>query len=203
MKRGIRYDFTLLALLLIPVGVAMNFVGYQLSSALKLPIWIDQVGTCFVSMIAGPWVGVVMALLGNIVNGMLVPTAIPFAIVAMTNAFFVGFFSRFKFYSNIFTAIIACVIVNIVTAVPSAFVTTFVFGGATGAGSDLITAAFLAAGKALIWSSIQANLIEGTFSVAFDFVIAWVLVKSLPDRYLVKLNYGRPYIKNKEALKYA
>lgn len=87
MKRGIRYDFTLLALLLIPVGVAMNFVGYQLSSALKLPIWIDQVGTCFVSMIAGPWVGVVMALLGNIVNGMLVPTAIPFAIVAMTNAF--------------------------------------------------------------------------------------------------------------------
>lgn len=52
LKRGLRYDFDLLALLLIPVGVALNFVGYQLSAALKLPVWIDQVGTCFVSMIA-------------------------------------------------------------------------------------------------------------------------------------------------------
>lgn len=33
------------------------------------------------------------------------------------------------------------------------------FGGATGAGSDLLTAVFLAAGKALLWSTIQANLV--------------------------------------------
>ena len=203
LKRGLRYDFDLLALLLIPVGVALNFVGYQLSAALKLPVWIDQVGTCFVSMIAGPWVGMVMALLGNIINGMLIPTAIPFALVAMTNALFVGYFSRFKFFSNIFTAVIACAIVNVATAVPSAIVTTFVFGGATGAGSDLLTAVFLAAGKALLWSTIQANLVGGTFSVAFNFTIAWLLVRRLPDRFLIKLNYGRPYIKNRKALIYA
>lgn len=203
LKRGLRYDFDLLALLLIPVGVALNFVGYQLSAALKLPVWIDQVGTCFVSMIAGPWVGMVMALLGNIINGMLIPTAIPFAFVAMTNALFVGYFSRFKFFSNIFTAVIACAIVNVATAVPSAIVTTFVFGGATGAGSDLLTAVFLAAGKALLWSTIQANLVGGTFSVAFNFTIAWLLVRRLPDRFLIKLNYGRPYIKNRKALIYA
>lgn len=203
MRRGIKYDFNLLALLIIPVGVALNFVGYQLSAALKLPIWLDQVGTWFVSLIAGPWVGIVMALLGNIVNGMLIPTAIPFALVAMVNALFIGIFSRFKFFNNIITVIIACIIINIATAVPSAFVTTFVFGGATGSGSDLITAAFLAAGKALLWSSIQANLVEGTFSVVFDFFIAWMLVRRLPDRFLVKLNYGLPYIKDKEALKYA
>ena len=32
MKRGIRYDFSLLALLLIPVGVSLSVVGYQLST---------------------------------------------------------------------------------------------------------------------------------------------------------------------------
>lgn len=41
-----------------------------------------------------------MALLGNIINGMLIPTAIPFALVAMTNALFVGYFSRFKFLAT-------------------------------------------------------------------------------------------------------
>ena len=32
MKRGIKYDFSLLALLLIPVGVSLSVVGYQLST---------------------------------------------------------------------------------------------------------------------------------------------------------------------------
>lgn len=75
MKRGIRYDFSLLALLLIPVGVSLNVVGYQLSTILKLPVFVDQIGTIMVSMIAGPWIGLLTGLLGNVVNGMLNPIA--------------------------------------------------------------------------------------------------------------------------------
>ena len=55
MKRGIKYDFSLLALLLVPVGVSLSVVGYQMSTILKLPIFVDQIGTILVSMIAGPW----------------------------------------------------------------------------------------------------------------------------------------------------
>ncbi len=41
MKRGIKYDFSLLAILLIPVGVSLGVVGYQLSTILKLPTFVD------------------------------------------------------------------------------------------------------------------------------------------------------------------
>lgn len=54
MKRGLKYDFSLMALVLIPVGVSINVVGYQMSQILKLPVFIDQIGTILVSMITGP-----------------------------------------------------------------------------------------------------------------------------------------------------
>lgn len=71
MKRGLKYDFTLMALVLVPVGVSISVVGYQMSTILKLPIFVDQIGTILVSMIAGPWVGMVTGLLSNVVNGMI------------------------------------------------------------------------------------------------------------------------------------
>lgn len=92
MKRGLKYDFSLMALVLIPVGVSINVVGYQMSQILKLPIFIDQIGTILVSMITGPWVGMVTGLLGNVVNGMIYPTAFGYAIVSMLIGFVSGFF---------------------------------------------------------------------------------------------------------------
>ena len=37
----VKNDFTLISVLLIPVAVAINFVGGQLAMALKLPIYLD------------------------------------------------------------------------------------------------------------------------------------------------------------------
>lgn len=141
MKRGIRYDFSLLALLLIPVGVSLSVVGYQLSTILKFPIFIDQIGTVFVSMIGGPWVGLVTGLMGNVVNGMLNPVSFAYAFTSMSIGLVSGFLSRWKWYTNIIGTIAACLVLNVISATVSAMVTIFVFGGVTGAGTDLVTAA--------------------------------------------------------------
>lgn len=58
-KYSIKEDFSMLALLIIPVGVAVNFVGGQLASILKLPMYLDTIGTIFAAMLCGPWVGAV------------------------------------------------------------------------------------------------------------------------------------------------
>lgn len=202
MKRGLRYDFGLQALLLIPVGVSLNVVGYQLCTILKLPVFIDQIGTYLVSMVAGPWVGLLTGFLGNLVNGMLNPVAIPYALVSMSIGLFAGYFSRFKFFTNIIGIIIACAVLTIVSAATAAIVTVFMLGGITGAGTDLVTAAFLAAGKQL-WNSVfSTNIITGTINTVLNLAISFFVVKRIPPRFLIKLNYGRPYIR-KEAFKYA
>lgn len=194
MKRGLRYDFTLHALMLIPVGVSLNVVGYQLCTILKLPVFVDMIGTYLVAMIAGPWVGLATGLLGNVVNGMLNPIAIPFGLVSMSVGLVAGYFSRWHFFKNIFGMILSFVVLTIVSAFSSAIVTVFLFGGITGAGTDIVTAAFLATGKQL-WNSVMStNMITGTINTILNFAISYLVVRRVPDRFLVKLNYGSIYI---------
>lgn len=50
-------DFSLMASLLIPVAVGINFTGFGIVKLLGLPIFLDSIGTVFISLIAGPWVG--------------------------------------------------------------------------------------------------------------------------------------------------
>ena len=188
-----------MALVLIPVGVSINVVGYQMSQILKLPVFIDQIGTILVSMITGPWVGMVTGLLGNVVNGMIYPTAFGYAIVSMLVGFVSGFLSRWRWYSNVVGVVIGCALLNVVSSVSAAVVTVFMFGGVTGAGTDLLTAAFVASGQALWDSVLTTNVISGTVHTIVNFAIAWIIVRRIPDRFLVKLNYGLPYIKKKGA----
>lgn len=195
MKRGIKYDFSLLALLLIPVGVSLNVVGYQLSTILKLPVFVDQIGTIMVSMIAGPWIGLLTGLLGNVVNGMLNPIAIGFSVVSMSIGFVSGYLSKWKFYTNLFGVIVSCILLTVISAFSAAIVTVFLFGGVTGAGTDLITATFLATGKELWNSVVSTNLISGSINTILNFSISWLIIKRMPDRFLIKFNYGEPYIK--------
>jgi energy-coupling factor transport system substrate-specific component len=46
-------DFTTRAWVLIPVGVGINFVGGTLVTVLKLPIFLDTIGTILVALLAG------------------------------------------------------------------------------------------------------------------------------------------------------
>ena len=200
MKRGIRYDFSLLALLLIPVGVSLSVVGYQLSTILKFPIFIDQIGTVFVSMLGGPWVGLVTGLMGNVVNGMLNPVSFAYAFTSMSIGLVSGFLSRWKWYTNIIGTIAACLVLNVISATVSAMVTIFVFGGVTGAGTDLVTAAFLAAGSAMVQSVLSTNLLTGMAAMIIDVGVSWIILRRLPDRFLVKLNYGMHYVRNRKAI---
>ncbi|TQQ85349.1 ECF transporter S component [Peptacetobacter hominis] len=197
MKKGLKYDFTLLGILLIPVGVSLNVVGYQLSTVLKLPIFVDQIGTVLVAMLAGPWVGMLTGFLANVVNGMLNPVAIVYSLVAILNGLIIGYASRFKLLTNIIGTIITCAVMNVVGSVVGGLITVFVFGGATGVGTDILAAGLVAAGQALFASVLTVNLITGTFGVMVNVGISWTIVRKLPDRFLVKLNYGMPYVKRK------
>ena len=51
---------------LIPVCVALNIVGGYIASALRLPVYLDMIGTAISAIVLGPWWG---ALVGVLTNG--------------------------------------------------------------------------------------------------------------------------------------
>ena len=81
MKNKMSKDnFSLMVILLIPVAIAINIVGGQLTSVLKIPVDLDTIGVILVGLLAGPIPAAVTGVLTNLINGIFDPTLIPYAI---------------------------------------------------------------------------------------------------------------------------
>ena len=52
-----------LAWFLVPIGVAVNFIGGTIILLLKLPIYLDSIGTIIVGALCGAWPGVIVGLI--------------------------------------------------------------------------------------------------------------------------------------------
>ncbi len=94
-------QFDTRTLVLIPIAIAINIIlGQAVASALKVPIYLDSIGTILVGVLAGPIAGAVTGFLANILWTYVVPPpfhsdfAAPFAIVAAVIGLMAGAFGR-------------------------------------------------------------------------------------------------------------
>ncbi len=200
-KYSIKTDFTMLAILIIPIAVAVNFVGGQLASLLKLPFYLDTIGTIFAAMLCGPWVGAVAGTLTNVVTGIANPVNFAFIPVNLILGLVVGFLARAKMFNVWWKWIISMVIMALTSIITAAPIVVMVFGGVTGSGTSLITAAAMAAGTN-IWASVIGT--EGVFTVVdriISYALSYLVIKVIPDRTLVKFGCGMNYIKTKDTTK--
>ncbi len=198
-KYSIKEDFSMLAILIIPIAVAVNFVGGQMASLLKLPMYLDTIGTIFAGMLCGPWVGAVAGGLTNIVTGIANPVNFAFIPVNVLVGLVTGFLARGNMFSNWWKWLISMVIMAITSIASAAPIVVLVYGGVTGSGTSIITATAMAAG-ANIWAAVIGT--EGVFTVLdriISFAISILVIRVIPDRTLVKYGCGANYIKKKPA----
>jgi hypothetical protein len=60
--------FSTRVIVLMPVAIAINIVlGYTVQTVLKLPIYLDSIGTILVGVLAGPLAGAITGLLANLI----------------------------------------------------------------------------------------------------------------------------------------
>ena len=75
-----RRHFSSQALVLIVISIAINMIGGQLASMVKLPIFLDSIGTLISAVLLGPVIGMLTGLLTNLLWGLLTdPIAAAFA----------------------------------------------------------------------------------------------------------------------------
>ncbi|PKM73373.1 MAG: ECF transporter S component [Firmicutes bacterium HGW-Firmicutes-16] len=197
-KYSIKKDFSMIAILIIPIAVAVNFVGGQLASLLKLPMYLDTIGTIFAAMLCGPWVGATAGVLTNVVTGIANPVNFAFIPVNLLVGLVTGYLARGNMFSVWWKWILSMFIMAIVSIASAAPIVVLVYGGVTGGGTSLITATAMAAGVN-IWAAVIGT--EGIFTVLdriISFVISWLVIRVIPDRTLVKFGCGNLYIKKKK-----
>lgn len=92
-------DLSTATLALMPVAIAINIAVGAIVVVLRLPIYLDSIGTVLVGVVAGPWAGALTGLLANLIWAILPvpggagPTVAFFAPVAAVIGLMAGFWA--------------------------------------------------------------------------------------------------------------
>lgn len=104
---SITRQFDTRTIVLIPIAIAINIVlGQTVAAALKVPIYLDSIGTILVGVLAGPIAGAVTGGLANLIWTYVLPApfhsdyAAPFFIVAVEIGLLAGIFGRLGFFRS-------------------------------------------------------------------------------------------------------
>ena len=185
---GFKREFNTMTLVMIPVAIAINIAVGQLALLIKVPLYLDSIGTILVGVLAGPWAGALTGFLSSVVwtlTGLYTP-AIAFAGVAAIIGALAGVFGRAGWPNVWWKAILAGLLTGLTAAVLSAPIATYVFGGVMGSGTDAVVAMARSFGL----DSLGANIAQGTFSDPMDkmasYLIVFLVLRALPLRFLAR-----------------
>lgn len=187
-QQTIREQFAGAALPAIAFGAGLNLVIGQVVTLLKLPLYLDSIGTVLIAIIFGPLAGIASGIIAAIVGGIFINPFLPYYIpVVFAIGGLAGFLARHGFFRTLPKVILGGVLQAILAAMIAAPITTFLFGGITMSGTSFIVAYLRATGETLLKSVILAGLaaepIDKTATYILAFVIARRLPKSLLDRF--------------------
>ncbi|WP_152354682.1 ECF transporter S component [Brachybacterium subflavum] len=191
LARRIREDFSLMAILIIPIAIAINFVGGSLALALKLPLYLDSIGTFLVAMLAGPFVGALTGFLSLAFVSATDPTSLPWTVQAAVVGAMVGWLARRGLLRRPLGVVATIILVILVSVTGVVLIRLLVFGGFTTNGSSVIAAVMVAAGVPMIPAQFASSFVSELPDKTLSILLALVVIRSMSDRYLIKFSNGR------------
>jgi energy-coupling factor transport system substrate-specific component len=183
-------------LVLMAAAIVINIVVGQIVTWLKLPVFLDSIGTVLVAIMAGPIAGAIVGTLSNLIWGLIFnPVAAAFFPVALVIGLSAGILARYGWFTNLWKTVVAGVIISIASTIVAIPIVAYMFGGATGSGTDFMTAYMLAVGNGFLESIAISNLVQNLADKVITVVVAFLIAMRLP-RNLTSgfpfFNYSKP-----------
>ena len=123
---------------LISMGIALNVVGAFIALNLRLPIYLDSIGTILIACMLGPKYAVITGVGGSLVSGMTFDIySLYFAPVQITTGYLAGLMYKKGMLKGVKT-LLGTFIFTLPTSIISATIAAFLFGGVTSSGSSYI-----------------------------------------------------------------
>ena len=166
---------------LVPVASVLNVIGGTVAGALKLPIFLDMIGTAVVAMTIGPWWGALVGVITNVTSGFITgPESIPFAACNVVGALIWGYGTKWGWANDKLKFFGLSVASAVGVSLMAAPIVIFVFGGATGHASDVLTAGLIAAGGDMWTSVFSSNIIVSSADKILSSFLALAIIGALP-----------------------
>lgn len=183
MLEKIKNNFNTQAWVLIPIAIAINIAMGQIVLVLKLPVYLDSIGTVMVAVLCGPWAGALTGALSNVIWGIAIdPGAFPWWPVAAMIGYMAGRMAQWGFFKSWWKVVVTGFVVALTAAIVSTPIGVYLFGGITASGSSFITAYLLQTGQG-IWESVfSTNFLVEPVDKITTAMIAFAIILGLPKR---------------------
>lgn len=176
---------------LMSLGIAINIIGAFVALMLKLPIYLDSIGTIMIACILGPKYAVMTGVCGSLLSGMTFDIySLYFAPVQISTGLIAGIMYK-KGLLNGKKIILGVMAFSIPTSIISSVIAAYLFGGVTSSGSSYIVQVL----KALGANDVLSVFVTQVFTDYIDKFVATVLV-SLSINELSK-SFNSPIVNNK------
>ena len=165
--------------------VALNLTAGQITATLKIPVYLDSLGTVLLAVLSGPFSAIVAGSFANILAAAFGnPPMIFFIPVVVIIGGYTGLVAKLGWFRRSYLAVTGGILLGIPSAAVSALISAFVFGGVTMGGSDFLVLFFRSQGYSLYESTLYQGLIMDPIDKVITFVVVFMLLRNLPQRFL-------------------
>lgn len=176
---------------LIVVGIVLNLGLGWLVATLKLPFYLDSIGTLLATALGGIGIGIATGVATVIIGSIYTPTLWAYAGTAVTIAVYTHICKRIGFLISAWRTAILGLVLGVVTAIVSAPVTAIVWRGVSLSGTDALTAFFAATGKSIMESVVLGGLSVDPLDKLVSSLVAFAVITRLPHDLINKQTEGK------------
>lgn len=185
MKNLFATKWNAATIVLIPVCIGINYLGKLIASLLKLPLWLDSIGTCIGAVLGGPIIGGICGAVNNLVFGLTTGDNITliYALTSLAIGVAVGVMARVGFMDSFGKAIVTACIAGLAAVVVSTPLNVIFWGGTTGnIWGDALFAATQAANMPVFLGSLLDEVVVDVPDKLLTLIIVFLIVKALPKK---------------------
>ncbi|MDR1795134.1 MAG: hypothetical protein LBR25_07035 [Erysipelotrichaceae bacterium] len=196
MKKG--FD-NKLVLFLIPIGVAINFIGGQIAILLRLPLYLDAIGTIVVGALCGGIPGAIVGLVSNVLNSITSPITLWYGVLNVIFGLSAAWLSSRKFFLTFIKSMITVPWFAFVGGGIGAVMTWCLYGFDFGSGTSSLIAIPL--DNIIHFPFLSQFIAEfgiDVFDKVLTLIAVYLVLKAMPTNLLAKLPLGHIYIKDVE-----
>ncbi|EPH94793.1 hypothetical protein D920_02765 [Enterococcus faecalis 13-SD-W-01] len=129
--------FTTRTITIIAFSVALNYIGGAIALFLRLPIYLDSIGTIFSATLLGPGFGALTGTISALLSGITADLfSLYYAPVQIITGLCAGFLLNGKIQKSRLP--LQALLISFPGTVAASLITVFLFGGITSSGSSIL-----------------------------------------------------------------
>jgi len=191
------------SLFLIPIGILINFCGVKLALWLKLPVFLDSVGTILAAALGGYLPGILVGFFSNALNSMSDPITLYYGMLSILIAVAAAWFSSRRVFARTGTALVQTVpVFALIGGAMGSVLTWMLYDQSFGQGisAPLAHKLYDNTGLGMFWSQFTADVGIDLLDKLVTVALVCLLIRLLPDALLQKLPGGRCCLKSTTVL---